>query len=168
MGENAFEMIRPYIDRVLKGERVEDEAELPWSAHGPSWIHVSYGPHQESDANIGGWVEARLIALSRTHDLLARARLGGSVVARTAAARTRAVSVGGPCVCHALDGRDFEISPKTALALGQAKRRGFGLTMIERGLSLEPDGPVELDFAQTGLVCRIEIPLRNAEPWRVG
>jgi two-component sensor histidine kinase len=67
-----------------------------------------------------------------------------------------------------LDGRDFEISPKTALALGQAKRRGFGLTMIERGLSLEPDGPVELDFAQTGLVCRIEIPLRHAEPWRVG
>ena len=41
------------------------------------------------------------------------------------------------------------------------ERRGFGLSVIERGLSLELDGCIELDFAPTGLVCRIKIPLWN-------
>jgi two-component sensor histidine kinase len=45
----------------------------------------------------------------------------------------------------------------------KTERRGFGLTVIKRGLSLELDGRVELDFAPTGLVCGIEIPLQNAE-----
>jgi two-component sensor histidine kinase len=50
----------------------------------------------------------------------------------------------------------------------KAERRGFGLTVIERSLSLELDGRVELDFAPTGLVCEMEIPLRNAERRHVG
>lgn len=33
MGADAFESIRPYIDRVLRGERVEYEVELSWSAY---------------------------------------------------------------------------------------------------------------------------------------
>jgi PAS domain S-box-containing protein len=56
MGTDAFESIRPYIDRVLRGERVEYEVELSWSAHSPSWIHVVYAPYEEDDRSISGWV----------------------------------------------------------------------------------------------------------------
>jgi len=37
--------------------------------------------------------------------------------------------------------------------------KGFGSILIERGLSLELDCKAELDFAPSGLVCTIEIPL---------
>ena len=38
--------------------------------------------------------------------------------------------------------------------------RGFGLTVIERGLAYELDGQAELDFRETGLRCRIAVPIR--------
>lgn len=37
--------------------------------------------------------------------------------------------------------------------------KGFGSILIERGLSLELDGKVVLDFDPGGLICTIEIPL---------
>ncbi|HEU0155253.1 MAG TPA: PAS domain S-box protein [Stellaceae bacterium] len=42
-------------------------------------------------------------------------------------------------------------------------RRGFGSRLIERGLALDLGGEARLDFATSGLVCTIEIPL-NAPP----
>lgn len=38
------------------------------------------------------------------------------------------------------------------------ERTGFGSILIERGLSLELDGEVKLDFAPGGVVCSIDIP----------
>ena len=56
MGREAFDVIQPYIERVLRGERVEYETELPWSESGPKWIHVVYLPWREPDGSISGWV----------------------------------------------------------------------------------------------------------------
>jgi two-component sensor histidine kinase len=42
-------------------------------------------------------------------------------------------------------------------------RKGFGSRLIERGLALELDGEVELDFARSGLRCRIRVPLHPAQ-----
>ena len=56
MGQAAFGIIRPYVDRVLQGERVEYEAEVPWPTAGPKWIHVVYMPWREQDGSITGWV----------------------------------------------------------------------------------------------------------------
>ena len=44
-------------------------------------------------------------------------------------------------------------------AVQTPQRRGFGSRMIERGLSAELDGKVELDFAPDGLRCVIDAPL---------
>jgi two-component sensor histidine kinase len=43
------------------------------------------------------------------------------------------------------------------------KHKGFGSSVIERGLSLELEGEVRLDFNPSGLVCTMEIPLPVAE-----
>ena len=40
-------------------------------------------------------------------------------------------------------------------------RRGFGSRLIERGLSGELGGTVKMDFAPTGLICRLDAPLRE-------
>ena len=42
--------------------------------------------------------------------------------------------------------------------------RGFGSRLIERGLRHEIGGRVSLDFAPTGVVCTIEVPLDGLEP----
>ena len=40
MGTAAFEVKRPYIERVLRGERVEYEEEVPFAAGGHRFLHV--------------------------------------------------------------------------------------------------------------------------------
>ena len=43
--------------------------------------------------------------------------------------------------------------------VAKPSQRGFGSTLIERGISYELDGRVVLDFAPEGVRCRMEIPL---------
>jgi two-component sensor histidine kinase len=41
---------------------------------------------------------------------------------------------------------------------GRPLRRGFGTRLLERGLAAQIGGAVSLDFAASGLRCRIRIP----------
>ncbi len=79
LGAAAVARVRPYIDRVLAGESVEYEAELPWAASGPGWIHARYTPWLEPDGTVGGWVASieDISARKRTDEQrrLAEARL---------------------------------------------------------------------------------------------
>ncbi|XHX76502.1 MAG: PAS domain-containing protein [Stenomitos frigidus ULC029] len=56
MGEAALETIRPYVERVLGGERVEYEAEVPFTAGGVRSIHVVYTPDKDGKGKIIGWI----------------------------------------------------------------------------------------------------------------
>ncbi len=47
-------------------------------------------------------------------------------------------------------------------AVKPPSRKGFGSRVIERGLAHELNGRVEVDYAPTGLVCTIEVPVRQA------
>jgi len=41
-------------------------------------------------------------------------------------------------------------------------RKGFGSRLIERSLAQDLDANVRIDFAPTGLVCSIDVPLAAA------
>jgi PAS domain S-box-containing protein len=56
MGTKAFDVIRPYIERVLRGERVEYEEEVPFSAGGLRFLHVVYEPWFDSEGEVTGWI----------------------------------------------------------------------------------------------------------------
>ena len=56
MGTKAFEAIRPYVERVLRGERVEFEEEVPISADGPRFFHVVDEPWFDSEGQVTGWI----------------------------------------------------------------------------------------------------------------
>ena len=43
--------------------------------------------------------------------------------------------------------------------VAEPERDGFGLTTLKRGLAIELDGMVSVDFTSTGLVCTMGIPL---------
>jgi two-component sensor histidine kinase len=154
--------------------------------------------------------EARLLALSKAHDVLTREKWEGApltdIVERAVApyrgeARKR-FAIKGPMV---------RVSPQQALALamtlhelctnavkygalsndrgrvmidwavsGRGKstlklrwsekggskvsppaRKGFGSRLIERGLASDLGGEIRIDFARTGVTCRIETPLKQ-------
>jgi len=56
LGKEGVQTIRPYVDRVLRGERVTYEAEVPFAGSGYRYLHVSYTPDADSDGRIVGWV----------------------------------------------------------------------------------------------------------------
>jgi len=57
IGDAAFTAIRPYIERVLAGERVEYESEIPFcNAAERSYFRVVYVPDRDSDGCVIGWI----------------------------------------------------------------------------------------------------------------
>src|SRR5262245_21789911 len=69
IGTEAFEVKRPYVERVLRGERVEYEEEVPFAAGGPRFLHVVYTPWIEAD-HVAGWIASvsDITDLKRTTD----------------------------------------------------------------------------------------------------
>jgi PAS domain S-box-containing protein len=55
MGEKGWETIRPHVQRVLRGERVEYEAPLPFSPGGLHHVHVVYTPETTGAGEVVGW-----------------------------------------------------------------------------------------------------------------
>src|SRR5262245_4051250 len=72
IGTEAFEVIRPYFERVLRGDRVEYEEEVPFAAGGPRFLHVVYTPWIEGDGQVAGWVASvsDITDLKRTTEAL--------------------------------------------------------------------------------------------------
>ncbi len=56
MGPQAFALIKPHIERVLRGEPVEYEAQIPYAASGKRWVRVNYIPDRDAHGAIVGWV----------------------------------------------------------------------------------------------------------------
>ena len=55
MGRASFAIIHPRIERVLRGEQVEYEDELPIAGE-RKWVHAVYTPDRDASGNVVGWV----------------------------------------------------------------------------------------------------------------
>ncbi|MFH0975810.1 MAG: MEDS domain-containing protein [Spirochaetota bacterium] len=71
MGDQAFESIRPYIDRVLLGETVVYEMEIPYRDAGKRFMHVTYIPDKNSHGEVVGWFASVLDITDRKQTELA-------------------------------------------------------------------------------------------------
>lgn len=47
--------------------------------------------------------------------------------------------------------------------VGPPTRKGFGVRLLERGLASQLDGAVRLDYAPTGVVCTLDVPLERLQ-----
>jgi PAS domain S-box-containing protein len=56
IGEDAFQTIRPYVERVLEGKAVEYEAEIPYRQAGTRFMRVAYMPDRDERGTVTGWV----------------------------------------------------------------------------------------------------------------
>ncbi len=55
MGEEAFSRIETQIQKVLGGEVVEYDVELPYPA-GTHWMRVNYVPERDTNGDVTGWI----------------------------------------------------------------------------------------------------------------
>ncbi|MBV8674482.1 MAG: PAS domain-containing protein [Acidobacteriaceae bacterium] len=55
MGPKGWAAIRPYVEEVLRGERVQYEMVLPFAASGPHHVHVVYTPEIDGAGEVVGW-----------------------------------------------------------------------------------------------------------------
>jgi PAS domain S-box-containing protein len=58
VGVGVFELCRNYVERVLTGEPVEFEVELPYDGIGTRVMHASYAPEFGEDGSVTGFVAA--------------------------------------------------------------------------------------------------------------
>jgi len=162
-----------------------------------------------SDAQSRHIFESRLVALSRTHDLLARENWA-AVSLRALLRKELEPYRSEERDSYVIEGPDFNLNSKAGIALGLAfhelttnaakygalskstgqvritwrverssephtlhlkwretggpsvkktNKKGFGSAVIQRGLTLDLDGDVEVDFEPGGLVYVIKLPL---------
>ena len=60
MGDEGFSTIRPHVDRVLDGQRVEYESEVSFAGVGIRTLRVVYTPDRDSHGEIVGWIASIL------------------------------------------------------------------------------------------------------------
>ncbi len=56
VGREALAAIMPYVERVLGGEPVEFEMEVPYTFPGRRFMHATYVPHHDPQGRVIGWV----------------------------------------------------------------------------------------------------------------
>lgn len=120
MGESALAKMRPYIERVLAGERVEYQAEVPIANKGARYLHAVYSPDIDETGNIQGWV-ASVTDITERLDFEKELKLSSERL-------SMAASAAGFGLLHV----DFEkeqvyLSPELKCIVGYPEEYEFGL-----------------------------------------
>jgi len=58
MGREALQIMRPYLDRVLRGDTVAYESEMSFRMGGAHFLKVVHTPWRELDGTVSGWVSS--------------------------------------------------------------------------------------------------------------
>lgn len=58
LGEEAYASIEPYVEAVLRGERVEYETQVPYHGLGPRYVWAAYEPEFDDSGRVTGFVAA--------------------------------------------------------------------------------------------------------------
>lgn len=65
MGEEGFKTILPHLEKVLAGQRVEYESEVPFQKAGVRSLQVVYMPEMDEQENVKGWIASILDVTDR-------------------------------------------------------------------------------------------------------
>jgi PAS domain S-box-containing protein len=60
LGDEDFQAIRPYVEKVLQGNRVEFEREVHYQGVGTRYLHVIYTPEKDDSGTVTGWIVSML------------------------------------------------------------------------------------------------------------
>jgi len=86
LGQDAFDVIRPYVNQALDGQRVEYEAWIPFARLGRRYMRCIYVPEVDGAGSVVGWMANIFDETARRHaeDALAATRARFDFVATSA------------------------------------------------------------------------------------
>jgi PAS domain S-box-containing protein len=79
LGQEAFDRIRPHLDRALAGTPSEYDDYLAYEGSKGRWIHAIYAPHHAADGRVDGVVVSVTDVSERKHAELSQAALAAIV-----------------------------------------------------------------------------------------
>ena len=79
LGNQAFEGLRHYFERVLAGEQVHYEKEVSYRGVGPRWISATYTPTLDANGVVDGWVGVAIDVTERKRADEVRSQLAAIV-----------------------------------------------------------------------------------------
>jgi len=129
IGIGAMEVIRPYVERVLSGEHVTYEAQLPYVETGRRYLQFSYAPDMDSDGQIVGWVASitDITESRRTEEALKESEQKFSIMFNKAAF--------GATLARVPDGVIVDVNERTERDLGFSREEMIGKTTTELGMN---------------------------------
>lgn len=87
MGEEAWEVCKPYVAQVLSGRHVEYETLVNYRVRGERWIHATYTPTTDTNGRVDGFVGV-VMDITARKDLEAKLREANELLEDRVAART--------------------------------------------------------------------------------
>ena len=180
-GEEAFESLRPYIDRVLSGEKVAFELELPYHQLGMRYVQASYTPEIGSDGMVRGFLAAIVdmterrhaeVALLRTEERLRIATRTGRIgLWDWDIARNRVTWTDSLYEIHGVSPEEFDGSVESFTALIHPDDRGPVKRAIQSALehnaryelefrAVRPGGTVVWLFTSAHVLREANVPIR--------
>ncbi|HEX7316835.1 MAG TPA: PAS domain S-box protein [Pyrinomonadaceae bacterium] len=148
LGTEAYATIEPYVDAVLRGERVELETEIPYEQIGTHHMWFAYAPEFDEDGRVTGFVSAILDVTERKR---AEQRLRES---EERFAKAFASSPLALTITSLKTGRLLEVNETFTRLSGYTREEAVGRTTLELGLWAEP-ADREAELAVVALHGRI-------------
>jgi PAS domain S-box-containing protein len=156
LGSEAYATIEPYVDAVLRGERLEFETEIPYTQLGARHMWVAYAPEFDAEGRVSGFVSAILDVTERKR---AEQRLRESEERFAKAFEASPLAL---TITSLRTGRLLEVNETFTRLSGYTREEAVGHTTLELGLWAEPtDREVELaTLAQHGALRDVEYRFR--------
>ncbi|MDT5272957.1 MAG: hypothetical protein QOH49_5143 [Acidobacteriota bacterium] len=132
LGPEAYAAIKPYVDAVLGGERLEFETEVPYAQLGTRHMWVAYAPEFDAGGSVSGFVSAILDVTERKR---AEQRLRESEERFAKAFEASPLAL---TITSLKTGRLLEVNETFTRLSGYAREETVGRTTLELGLWAEP------------------------------
>lgn len=124
MGAEGFESIRPHVERVLQGHRVEYETEVPFQRVGMRFLRVVYMPDEDEQGRVLGWIAS-------ISDLTERKR-AEEATRRSEALKGAILECALDCIISIdQEGRIIEFNPAAEKTFGYTRAQVMGRPMAE-------------------------------------
>ncbi|HZB44723.1 MAG TPA: PAS domain S-box protein, partial [Pyrinomonadaceae bacterium] len=156
LGPEAYAAIEPYVEAVLRGERLEYEAEVPYARLGARHMWVAYAPEFDAGGRVTGFVSA-ILDITERKQAEQRLRETEERFAKAFASSPLALTI-----TSLKTGRLLEVNETFTRLSGYARDEAVGRTTLELGLWAEPaEREAELAaLAERGEVRNVEYRFR--------